>query len=131
MSIAIYDKTRLIGGVVIESDTIGWLYRGTERIGRIEVDWGDEQDLDHEAEVLVAGVPCARVTLERYGRGMGKIQRGIASVGEVVPRERGVCVLYQDNQPVGKVEVRTEGVSGKHLILFGGAGAAALLGVCE
>ena len=130
MSIAIYHQTTLIGGVVIESEGIGWLYRGSERIGRIEIDWGQE-DQEHEATVFVAGNICATVTVERYGRSAGKIKRGLTGVGEARPEGPGVCGIYKDEQKVGRLEAKAPNVSVKHLMLFGGAGAAVLLGLCN
>jgi hypothetical protein len=130
MSIAIYSSKALVGGVLIESETLGWLYRGAERIGRIEVDWGEE-DQEHEATAFVAGNLCASVTVERYGRSHGRIRRGLTSVGEVRAEGAGVCGVYQEDQKVGQLEARGAGVSVKHLMLFGGAGAAVLLGLCN
>ncbi|MEZ0395052.1 MAG: hypothetical protein ABWK53_01270 [Anaerolineales bacterium] len=129
MSIAIYNQSALVGGVLIESETIGWLYRGAERIGRVEVDWGEE-DQEHEATVFVAGNPCAGVTVERYGRSLGRIHRGLSDVGEVRPEGTGVCAIYRDAQKIGRLEAKATGLSMKHLMLFGGAGAAVLLGLC-
>ncbi len=130
MSIAIYNQTSLVGGVLIESETVGWLYRGAERIGRIEVDWGEE-DQEHEATAFVAGNPCAGVTVERYGRSSGRIHRGLTDVGEVRPEGAGACGVYRAGQKVGRLESRAAGISVKHLMLFGGAGAAVLLGLCN
>jgi hypothetical protein len=130
MSIAIYGQTALVGGVIIESEGIGWLYRGSARVGRIEVDWGEE-DQEHEATVFIAGEICATVTVERYGRSVGKIKRGQTSIGEARPEGAGVCAIYKGEQKAGRVEARAPGLSAKHLMLFGGAGAAALLGLCQ
>ena len=130
MSIAIYNQTALVGGVIIESEGIGWLYRGSERIGRIEVDWGEEEQ-EHEATVFIAGNICATVTVERYGRSAGKIKRGLTGIGEARPEGAGVCGIYRDEQKVGRLEAKAPNISVKHLMLFGGAGAAALLGLCN
>lgn len=130
MSIAIFSQNVLVGGVLIESETLGWLYRGAERIGRIEVDWGEE-DQEHEATTFVAGNLCASVVVERYGRGSGRIRRGLTDVGEARAEGAGVCGIYREGQKVGRLEARAAGVSMKHLMLFGGAGAAVLLGLCD
>jgi hypothetical protein len=129
MSIAIYNQTTLVGGVVIESEGIGWLYRGSERVGRIEVDWGDE-DQEHEATLFISGNITATVDVERYGRSAGKIMRGLTNVGEARPEGAGVCGIYKDDQKIGRLEAKAPGISVKHLMLFGAAGAAALLGLC-
>lgn len=130
MSIAIFSQNVLVGGVLIESETLGWLYRGAERIGRIEVDWGEE-DQEHEATTFVAGNLCASVVVERYGRGSARIRRGLTDVGEVRSEGMGTCGVYHQDQKVGRLEARGAGVSMKHLMLFGGAGAAVLLGLCD
>lgn len=129
MSIAIYNQTALIGGVLIESETVGWLYRGSERIGRVEVDWGEE-DQEHEATAFVAGNLCASVIVERYGRSNGRIRRGMTDVAEVRLEGTGVCGIYRQDQKVGRLESRGAAISAKHLMLFGGAGAAVLLNLC-
>jgi hypothetical protein len=127
MPIAIYNmQNQIIGGVVMESEQVGWLYRGNDRIGRIEVDWGDENQ-EHVAEAFIAGEMKARLTLERYGFSTGKLTRSYEELGRVRSLEGGKYGLYRGDQLVGWMVNKGDPISGKHIILFGGVGAAALM----
>jgi len=124
MKLAIFSTKGLVGGVLVESDEVGWLYRGQERVGRIEVDWGGE-DQEHIASVIIAGSCAATVVLDRYGQSAGKVTRQYDTLGEVRPEGGGVIGIYRGQQRVGYLQ--GQGLSSKHMILFGGAGAAVLL----
>jgi hypothetical protein len=127
MPIAIYNmQNQLVGGAVIESDQLGWLYRGNERIGRLEVDWGEE-DQEHVAEAFVKGECKAHLVLERYGLVSGKLTRGYEELGQVRSLGGGKFGLFRGDQQVGWMANKGDPVSGKHIILFGGTAAAALM----
>ncbi len=129
MPIAIFNmQNQLIGGAVIESEQLGWLYRGNERIGRVEVDWGEEEQ-EHVAEAFVKGEMKAHLVLERYGLAAGKITRGYEELGQVRSLGGGKFALFRGEQQLGWMENKGDPISGKHIILFGGAAAAALIGL--
>ena len=129
MPIAIFNmQNQLIGGVVIESEQLGWLYRGNDRFGRVEVDWGDE-DQEHVAEAFISGELKAHLTLERYGIATGKLSRSYEEMGRIRSLEGGKYGLYRGDQLVGWMVNKGDPISGKHIILFGGTGAAALMGL--
>ena len=129
MPIAIYNmQNQLVGGAVIDSDQLGWLYRGNDRIGRIEVDWGSEEQ-EHVSEAFVAGDCKAHLTLERYGLATGKLTRGYDEVGQVKSLGSGKYGLYRGDRQLGWMESKGDPLSGKHMILFGGPASAVLLGL--
>jgi hypothetical protein len=121
-------QNQLIGGVVIESEQLGWLYRGNERVGRVEVDWGEE-DQEHVAEAFIKGEMKAHLVLERYGLASGKLTRGYEELGQVRSLGGGKFGLFRDDQQLDWMENKGDSISGKHIILFGGTGAAALMGL--
>ena len=127
MPIAIFNmQNQLIGGVVIESEQLGWLYRGNERVGRVEVDWGEE-DQEHVAEAFIKGEMKARISLERYGESTGKLTRSYEELGRIRSLEGGKYGLFRGDQLVGWMINKGDPISRKHIILFGGTGAAALM----
>jgi len=130
MHIAIFSKVSFVGSVVVENEQVGWIHRADERIGRIEIDWGSE-DQEHIASAYVGGNCVVTVALERYGQNYGKICQHYNEIGRVRPERGGMCSVYKGSEPIGFVESKADGISNKHLILFGGAGAAVLLGLCR
>jgi hypothetical protein len=128
MRIEISSNTAHVGSIVIDSNEMGWLYKGEEIMGRIEVDWGGENQ-EHMASIFIHGDCLATITLDRYGKSIGKINRGFSEIGRVEPAGSGVCSVFKGSDVVGRLESKDSNISMKHIILFGGVGAAVLLGI--
>jgi hypothetical protein len=130
MPIQIFSTALFLGEVSTEHGELGWINTfASNRIGRVEIDWGDDDDSDHLAYVYRGEDCVANILLDRYLPNEGQIMRRESKVGKVVVDSPGTFAVYRGDKLVGKVKSTTEGTNSKHLILFGGGGAVVLLGI--
>ncbi|HTX92518.1 MAG TPA: hypothetical protein VMC09_15000 [Anaerolineales bacterium] len=130
MSIQIFSPALYLGEVSTEHGQLGWINTfASNRIGRVEIDWGDDEDADHLAYVYRGEECIANILLDRYLPNEGQIMRRDSKVGKIVYDSPGAFAVYRGDKLVGKVKSSGETITSKHLILFGGGGAVVLLGI--
>jgi hypothetical protein len=130
MPIQIFSTALYLGEVSTEHDELGWVNTfAANRIGRVEIDWGDDEEADHLAYVYRGEDCIANILLDRYLPNEGQIMRRESKIGKIVFESSGTYAVYRDAKLVGKVKSSGEGVNSKHLILLGGGGAVVLLGI--
>jgi hypothetical protein len=130
MPIQIFSTALYLGEVSTQHDKLGWVNTfAANRIGRIEIDWGDDDDSDHYAYVYRGEECVANILLDRYLPNEGQIMRRESKIGKIIYDSPGTYAVYRDQKLVGKVKSSGETINNKHLILFGGGGAIVLLGI--
>ncbi len=130
MSIQVYSTALYLGEVNTEGQ-LAWITDDSgQKVGRVEIDWGDDTNVDHLAYVYKGEECIANISLDRYMADVGQIMRGANKVGEIRPNESGGCSVYRGAKLVGTVKFSSGGSeSSRHLILQGGGGAIVLLGI--
>ena len=130
MPIQIFSTALYLGEVSTQHGELGWINTfAANRIGRIEIDWGDDDDSDHLAYVYRGNDCIANILLDRYLPNEGQIMRRDSKIGKIVFDSPGTYAVYRGTKMIGTVKNSGENVNGKHLILFGGGGAVVLLGM--
>jgi len=130
MAIQIYSTALFVGEIAEEFGELAWITDENGRVvGRIEIDWGDENQDDHIASVYKDDKLIVRIVLDRYIPNVGQVLRRDKKVGEVRLMTPGTCTVYRGSKLIGNIKTNGKDVSDKHLILFGGGGAAVLVGL--
>ena len=130
MKIQIYSTALFMGEVNSERNELGSITNDSgQRVGRVEIDWGDENNVDHLAYVYRGEDCVANVSLDRYMADVGVILRREAKIGEIKRDAAGAMAVYRGNKLVGTLKASDTGISSRHLILLGGGGAIVLLGI--
>ena len=130
MAIQIFSNALYVGEIDAEYGELGWITDDANRyVGRIEIDWGDENQEDHIATVYKDDVVIATIVLDRYIPNRGQVFRREKKVGEIRLESPGNCSVYRGSKLVGIIKTTGKDVSDKHVILFGGGGAVVLLGL--
>jgi len=129
MSIHVYSTALFLGEVTTEGQ-LAWITNDSgQRVGRVEIDWGDETNVDHLAYVYKGEECVANITLDRYMGDVGQIRRRENKIGEIRPDSSGGCGVYRGTKLVGTVKYSSGGGSSRHLILLGGGAAIVLIGI--
>ncbi len=129
MSLQIYSTALFMGEVIVTGD-IGRINNDSgARVGRVEIDWGDENNVDHLAYVYRGEECVANVSLDRYMGNIGVILRRDSKIGEIRPDGSGNYSVFRGAKQVGTIKNTGEGGSSRHQILLGGGGAIVLLGI--
>jgi hypothetical protein len=130
MAIQIYSTALFVGEIAEEFGELAWITDDSGRVvGRIEIDWGDENQDDHIASVYKDDKLIVQIVLDRYIPNVGQVLRRDKKVGEVRLVTAGSCSVYRGSKLIGNIKTNGRDVSDKHLILFGGGGAAVLVGL--
>jgi hypothetical protein len=130
MSIQIFSNALYVGQVSSEHGQLGWISSFTNnRIGRIEIDWGDDDNADHLAYAYKGEECVANIALDRYIPNEGHILRRDTRIGKIVFESPGTYAVYLGAKKVGTVTSTGDKVGAKHLILLGGGAAVVLLGI--
>jgi len=129
MAIQIYSTALFVGEIAEESGELAWITDESGRVvGRIEIDWGDENQDDHIANVFKNDKLIASIVLDRYISNVGQVMRREKKVGEIRLVKPGNCSVYRGPKLIGNIKTDGKDVTDKHMILFGGGGAALLVG---
>jgi len=130
MGIQIYSTALFMGEVVSERNELGRIVNdGGQRVGRVEIDWGDDANVDHLAYVYRGEDCVAHVSLDRYMANVGIITRRENKIGEIRLGGDGTGLVFRGPKQLGIIKPTESGVSTRHLILLGGGGAIVLLGI--
>ncbi len=127
MSIQIYSTALFMGEVnQVRPDLASITNDSDQRVGHVEVDWGDENNVDHLAYVYRGEECVANISLDRYMPNVGQIVRRESKIGEIKLEASGDCSVYRGTKMIGTIK---GGGGAKSLILLGGGGAVVLLGI--
>ena len=130
MAIQIYSTALFVGELAEEFGELAWITDdGGRVVGKVEIDWGDENQDDHVALVSRNDKLIATIVLDRYISNAGQVIRRDKKVGEIRLISPGNCSVYRGSKLIGNIKTNGKDVSDKHLILFGGGGAVLLLGL--
>jgi hypothetical protein len=130
MNIQIYSTALYMGEVNSERNELGSILGDSgQRVGRVEIDWGDENNVDHLAYVYRGEDCVANISLDRYMADVGVILRRESKIGEIKRDANGTMSVYRGNKLLGTLKASDPGISNRHLILLGGGGAIVLLGI--
>jgi hypothetical protein len=129
MSIQVYSTALFMGEVSTEGQ-LSWITNDSgQRVGRVEIDWGDEMNVDHLAYVYKGEECVANISLDRYMADVGKILRRESKIGEIKADPAGGYSIIRGSKQVGTIKYSGGGGDSRHLILLGGGGAIVLLGI--
>lgn len=130
MAIQIYSTALFVGEIAEEFGELAWISDDNGRVvGKVEIDWGDENQDDHIASVYKDDKIVVNIVLDRYISNVGRVMRRDKKVGEIRLISQGNCSVYRASKLIGNIKTNGKDVTDKHLILFGGGGAALLLGL--
>jgi hypothetical protein len=130
MNIQIYSTALYMGEVNSERNELGSILNDSgQRVGRVEIDWGDENNVDHLAYVYRGEDCVANISLDRYMADVGVILRRESRIGEIKRDPDGNMSVFRGNKLLGTLKASDSGISSRHLILLGGGGAIVLLGI--
>jgi hypothetical protein len=130
MAIQIYSTALFVGEIAEEFGELAWIHDdGGHVVGKVEIDWGDENLEDHIASVFKNDKLIVSIVLDRYISNVGQVMRRDKKVGEIRLMSPGNCSVYRGSKLIGNIKTNGKDVSDKHLILFGGGGAALLVGL--
>ena len=117
-------------GEVSTEGQLSWITNDSgQRVGRVEIDWGDEMNVDHLAYVYKGEECIANISLDRYMADVGQILRRESKIGEIRSDSSGGYSVYRGTKLIGTIKYSSGGGSSRHLILLGGGGAIVLLGI--
>ncbi len=130
MSIQVYSTALYMGEVTTEGQ-LSWILNDSgQKVGRVEIDWGDDLNVDHLAFAYKGEECVANISLDRYMADVGKILRREDKIGEIRADPSGGYSVYRGTKLVGTIKYSGGGGGdSRHLILLGGGGAIVLLGI--